>query len=161
MSGYRRFRFVLLFLLILLLFGVHAVYANDKSAYDEPNFQIEIGECTWNGTKSITQVTFVLTNTRVEIFPPTGPFFRLTTSRPVVTVGLESGEYSYVWLDDYDPTFYVWLTRVEGTFTLDECRPKASASVSVGTCAWTETSGSVTPVTIALNHASLTLNGTT
>ena len=144
MPGNRRFCFVLIILLILIISGFHSVYAKDKSFYDEPNFQIDIGECSWNGTKSMTSVTFTLTNTKAEVHLPSGAYFPLTMSRPVVTVSLESGVYSYAWWDDFDSTFYTWLTRVEGTFTLDECRPKASATVSVGTCTWNKTSGPVT-----------------
>ena len=161
MPGYKKHLIIFLLLLILALTVHQPVHAKSLSVYAEPNFQIDIGECTWNGTKSITSVTFTLTNTKAELHLPSGPIIPLTMSNPVVTVGLESGEYGYVWWDDYDPTYYTWLTRVEGEFTLGECRPKASASVTLGSCAWNETSGPVTPVTITLDHARLTLNGVT
>ena len=42
------------------------------------------------------------------------------------------------------------------------CAPDpASASVSVGSCSWSETTGSLTSVTLTLDHASLTINGHT
>lgn len=159
MSGTRRFIVVSIFLLALLLISVQPGYAKEYTAYDEPDFQIDIGDCTWDGSKSMTSVTFTLTNTKAIVYMPSGDYFNLKMSRPVVTISLESGVYNYIWWDDYDPVFYVWLTQVEGSFTLDECRPQATASVSVGTCSWSESTGSITPVTINLDHAQLFLDG--
>ena len=165
MPGYRKLLFLSILMMLLCVGLVQPGYAKenrlyDKYDYDEPNFQIDIGDCTWNGTKSITQVTFTLTNTKAEVHMPSGAYFPLSMSRPVITVGLESGKYNYIWWDDFDPVFYIWKTRVEGSFTLNECRPQATASVTVGACSWNETSGSVTPITIKLVHAKLILNGT-
>ena len=122
MPGYRKFHLTTFLLIILIITCFQPVSATNKSAYDEPNFQIDIGECTWNGTKSMTSVTFTLTNTKAEVYLPSGAYFPLTMSRPVITVDLESGIYNYVWWDDFDPTFYTWLTRVEGSFALDSCQ---------------------------------------
>lgn len=144
---------------LLGVFSFEIGYANHSLFYDEPNFDIAIGACSWNGSQSITAVTFSLTNTKVQIYPPSGPYFPLTMSRPIVTAYLESGIYRYVWWDDYYPGSGTWLTPVEDFFTLPECIPQAAANITTQPCNWDATNGSVTPVIITLDHAKLSLNG--
>jgi len=153
--------FVLIIVFLLLsLKPDNPAIANNLRAPVQRNVEIEIGECHWNGVRSLTSVTFIVQNTKFTAYGPLniGPLFNEPSG---ITFDLRSGTYTYTWFAGYDSTFGVWTNPVTGSFTLNDCFPEASASVSKGVCTWDETNGSVTPVTITLDHASLSLNGVT
>ncbi len=127
----------------------------------QPNIEISIGECQWDGTKSMTPVTFTVVNTKLIVTKPDEGNFPVVPSISPATVNLPSGRYDYTWKDNYDPGFGVWLKIVTGSFELLPCIPQASVTFTPGECQWNSTTGSITPIAIELDHAELTLNGVT
>jgi hypothetical protein len=125
----------------------------------QPSIEITIGECQWDGTQSKTEVTFSATDTTLTVYKPSGGFFPVTASTSPRTAYLPSGGYDYTWKDDYDPTYGIWLTTVEGSFELPSCAPQASVTLTPGECQWDSKIGSINPIAIELDHAELTLNG--
>jgi hypothetical protein len=73
------------------------------------------------------------------------------------TIYLGPGSYPYTWT-----ALSGYTGSGGGTVIVGDCRPgNATASVSTGGCTWNAQAGSLTPVTITLNHASFTINGVT
>jgi len=144
---------------LFLITTTNPCLAATNRYYPQPSIEITIGECQWDGTQSITEVTFSATDTKLTVYKPSGESFPVTQPTPPRIAYLPSGFYDYVWWDDYDPTDFTNKTKVEGSFELLSCVPQASVTFTHGECQWDATNGSVTPVTIELDHAELTLNG--
>ena len=108
------------------------------------------GTCGWTQELgSLTQVTFTLNHASLTINGVT-----YTSSQ---TINLPPGSYPYSWTAESG-----YIGNGSGTIVIGDCTPGiASAEVTTGTCSWTQVDGSLTPVTITLNHASLTINGVT
>lgn len=142
---------------------------------DAPDFQLNLSHVyCYTGTdetlQGMVEVHFVLLNVPDGVTPGD-----LTYTYGTISPGAHTGN---VWhFTDYLPsgTYDIQDATVEvdgetvnlhnpgvyaGTYN---CAPSAPASASVvaGTCAWTPTGGSQTPVTITLSHASLTINSVT
>ena len=111
---------------------------------------VSVGTCTWTpGAGSQTPVTLTLTGAALTINGVT-----YTTSQTII---LPPGSYPYTWT-----ALPGFLGSGGGTAVVGDCTPpNATASVSVGTCAWTPAGGSQTPVTLTLTGAALTINGVT
>jgi hypothetical protein len=111
---------------------------------------VTTGTCTWSlAAGSLTPLTITLTGASLTI---NGQTYTAST-----TIDLAPGTYPYSWiaLPDFNGSG-------SGSVTIGECTPPdASASVSAGTCSWNAQAGSLTPVTITLVGASLTINGQT
>ncbi|MCJ7694783.1 MAG: hypothetical protein MUO40_05080, partial [Anaerolineaceae bacterium] len=111
---------------------------------------ISIGACSFTaGTGSLTSVSITLDNASLTINSDT-----YTSS---TTIDLSPGVYTYTW---------VALTGYQGsgsgTLVIGGCMPKqAEATVSTGSCAYTINDGSLTPVTLTLFGAELTIDGIT
>ncbi len=115
------------------------------------------GPCSWSqAAGSMTPVIFTLngaslTYTKDGTSESWGPFTQSGS------INLGPGNYSYVWT-----ALPGYKGGSSGTFSIGECiPPDASASVSAGSCSWTIENGSLTPVTLTLNGASLLINGVT
>ncbi len=110
------------------------------------------GSCSWTQAGgSVTPVTIALSHASLTINSVT-----YTTPQ---TINLGPGSYHYTWAAN--ETGYIGSGS--GDLTIGDCTPgnaDASATIS-GSCSWTQATGSLTPVTIALNHASLTINSVT
>ncbi|MBU2578421.1 hypothetical protein KKA69_06410 [Patescibacteria group bacterium] len=156
----RKYMISIIVFAFLTIFAFESIQADTTHAIVERNAEIHIGDCSWNGTKSLTDVTVTVTNTRLTIFGPLYQIGPLFNQHSGMSFSLEPGDYRYEWYQGYDNTFYVWTNKIIDYFTLNECIPQASASITTGTCTWNDTNGSITPVTITLDHASLSLNGT-
>lgn len=114
------------------------------------------GICEWNTADEVSTTDVVLTinNATLTLTGPSGVVG--TYSNTTTVPNLEPGQYSYNWTGKTG-----YQGSGSGTFTLITCEPgTASASVSLGSCSIVE-GASLTPVTITLNHASLTINGVT
>ena len=73
------------------------------------------------------------------------------------TINLPPGSYPYTWTAETG-----YFGDGSGTVDVGDCPPgTASASVAAGTCSWTEAGGSLTPVFIEVDHASLTIDAVT
>jgi LPXTG-site transpeptidase (sortase) family protein len=111
---------------------------------------VTIGTCSWTqAAGSLTPVTLDLEHATMKIHGVT-----YTTSQ---TINLAPGSYPYKW-----KAVTGYIGSGSGTLVIDHCAPStASASVTIGACSWTQAAGSLTPVSIELKHASLTINGVT
>jgi hypothetical protein len=111
---------------------------------------VSTGACSWTQAAGpLTPVTLALTGVSLTINGVT-----YTSSQ---TINLPPGNYPYSWtaLSGYSGSG-------SGTVVIGDCTPgNASASISQGACNWGQTTISLTPVSIVLNHASLTINGVT
>ncbi|MGZ6346017.1 MAG: DUF7507 domain-containing protein, partial [Anaerolineales bacterium] len=110
------------------------------------------GSCSWTqGGGSVTPVTIALSHASLTINSVT-----YTTPQ---TINLGPGSYHYTWAANEAG----YIGNGSGDLTIGDCTPgNADASATIGgSCSWTQAGGSVTPVTIALNHASLTINSVT
>jgi hypothetical protein len=145
-------------LTVMLLFTQTDVcLAKSSHATQQLNIEISIGECQWNGTQSITPVSFTVTRTRLTITKPSGSSFTLYHSSTPQTAYLPSGYYTFTWFTVYED--WVYKEPESGSFELPSCAPQASVTLTPGECQWNSKTGSVTPITIELDHAELTLNG--
>jgi hypothetical protein len=153
--------FIVVISFFILITNYDHCQAKTIHSYADPSIEIIIGECQWNGIQSLTEVTFSATNTELTIYKPAGGSFSVVQSISPKTLYLPNGTYDYMWKDDYDPTFTIWKTKVYDSFTLQSCIPEASVNFDHGVCQWDATNGSITPVTVELDHAELTLDGVT
>jgi hypothetical protein len=107
-----------------------------------------LGACTWSVEDgSVTPVTITVAGASL--------FLNGVTYTASGTVDLAPGSYPYTWtaLPGYKGSG-------SGTLVVSECTPPdGSASVSAGACSWSPASGSQTPVNITIDHATLTING--
>jgi hypothetical protein len=96
----------------------------------------------------VTPVTIALSHASLTINSVT-----YTTPQ---TINLGPGSYHYTWAANE----IGYVGSGSGDLTIGDCTPgTASASAAIsGACSWSEATGSITPVTIALSHASLTIN---
>jgi uncharacterized repeat protein (TIGR01451 family) len=110
------------------------------------------GSCSWTqGSGSVTPVTIALSHASLTINSVT-----YTTPQ---TINLGPGSYHYTWAANESG----YIGSGSGDLTIGDCTPgnaTGSATIS-GSCSWTIGGGSVTPVTIALSHTSLTINSVT
>ncbi len=123
---------------------------NYRVERDQASVLINVGSCVWNDNlqSSSTDVTITITGTTLTI-EGVGTFTSSTT------INLSPGTYDYTW-----EALAGYTGKGSGSFTVIDCEPNiASASVNVGACAWDQTNGSLTPVTITINNASLTIDG--
>jgi len=135
--------------------GSGTLVVEDCSPKEEAEAEISLGSCKWNGDESLTEVAFTLSGASLTITGSSGQgsFGPYTESG---AVDLPAGEYTYSWTATGDFT-----GAGEGKFTLVSCEPgEASASVTLGSCGFVDGT-SLTPVTITVNQASLTINGVT
>ena len=111
---------------------------------------VSTGTCSWTqAAGSLTPVTITLSNASLTINGVT-----YTTSQ---TINLPPGSYPYTWT-----ALPGYIGSGSGTVVVGDCTPgNATADVSTLACTWTQAGGSLTPVTITLNHASFTINGQT
>ncbi len=114
------------------------------------NASVTTGACNWNEAEgSQTSVMLVLSHASLTINNVT-----YTASQ---TINLAPGSYPYSWMSDVG-----YIGNGSGTVDIRDCTPgTASAFLTSGACIWTEESESLTPVTLFLEHASLTINGAT
>jgi len=153
---------LIIFLVIslpLILFWYKPVYA-EQLLITEDLVEIVFGECSWDGSQSHTTVTIFLKDTKFILYGEGGPYGPLFSYHSGIQFSLSPGEYSYKWYER-DPIYGVWTNPQTGTFSISSCVPHATATVKPGNCQWNPTNGPVTPVTIELDHAELTLNGKT
>ena len=131
---------------------------------DKPSATVTLGECSWTPEQgSLTPVTITLNHASLTINGET-----YTTSQ---TIYLPPGRYPYTWKADdgysaegsiSDDNGNPKDCSGSGTLVVKDCSPiTPSATITQGDCSWTAEHGSLTPVTITLNHASLTINGVT
>jgi hypothetical protein len=111
---------------------------------------VTTGACSWTlADGSLTDVTLALSHATLTIND-----FTYTTSE---TISLAPGSYPYSWTAGSG-----YIGNGSGTIVIGDCTPsRASASVNSGVCGWTQEAGSLTPVTLAMEHAMLTINGVT
>ena len=148
----------LIIFLLLALFMDKPVEAK-QSLITEDLVEIVFGECSWDGSQSHTTVTISLQDTKFILYGEGGPYGPLFSYHSGIQLSLSPGEYSYKWYER-DPLYGIWINPQTGTFSLSSCVPQATAKVQTGACQWDPTNGPFTPVTIELDHAELTLNGT-
>lgn len=125
-------------------------FGNKGDNYNVPkedaSANVSVGACTWSqedGSK--TPVSITLTGATMTVSGPGGPY-TLTSSG---TLNLGPGHYTYTWTAKSG-----FEGSGSGSFDVGDCTPPdASASASVGACTWSEEKGSITPVTITVNHA--------
>ena len=111
---------------------------------------VTTGTCIWTQAGgSLTPVSIELDHASLIINGMT-----YTTSQ---TIDLPPGNYPYTWTAENG-----YIGNGSGAVDIGDCTPGlASASVTAGACHWTDSGGSQTPVTFELEHASITINGTT
>ena len=112
---------------------------------------VSIGTCSWTeATGSLTPVTITIVGTSLTINGGT------YTSSTIIY--LPPGTYPYTWT-----ALPGYTGSGSGEIVVGDCTPPDAAAVAdpPGTCAWTEANGSLTPVPLTLDHASLTINGIT
>lgn len=134
--------------------GSGTLVVEDCSPKEQAEAEITIGACNWNGEESLTEVAFTLSGTSLTFTSSSGQDYGPYTESD--SVALPAGEYTYSWT-----AVEGFSGSGEGTFTLISCEPGvASASVLLGACGFIDGT-SLTPVTINVNHALLTINGVT
>lgn len=111
---------------------------------------LSIGACTFSTeTGSLTSVTLTLDNANLTINSVT------YSSSTIIELSPGSYPYSWVAIEGYQGSG-------SGTLIIGECMPKqAEAAVSTGSCTYSINDGSLTPVTLTLFGAELTINGIT
>jgi LPXTG-site transpeptidase (sortase) family protein len=111
---------------------------------------VTTGVCSWSQPMgSMTPVTLELENASLTI--------NGVTYIASATINLPPGSYPYIWM-----AVSGFIGNGSGTVDVGDCSPGAAeASLTTGSCSWSQTSGSLTPVTLDLYHASLTINGIT
>lgn len=135
--------------------GSGSIVVDSCEPKEQAEAEITVGTCKWNGEESLTEVAFTLSGASLTITNSSdqtsyGPFTESDL------VALPAGEYTYSWT-----AVEGFTGSGEGNFALITCEPGvASASVVLGSCGFVDGT-SLTPVTISLNHASLTINGVT
>ncbi len=115
------------------------------------------GTCSWAaGVGSLTPVSYDLDGASLTITDNgTSASYGPYTTSGSVNLGLGSYSYSWTALSGHKGSG-------SGAFSVSDCTPPdASASVTPGDCSWTSETGSLTPVTITINGASLLIDGKT
>ena len=80
-----------------------------------------------------------------------------TTYDTSQTITLPPGSYPFSWTAQTG-----YIGNGSGTIIIGDCTPgTSSATLTVESCSWNQAAGSLTPVTVDLNNASLTINGAT
>ena len=127
-----------------------------------PSATVTLGDCTWTPEAGpLTPVIITLNHASLTI--------NGVTYKESQTIYLPPGKYPYTWKADYDHSEngsdtndYYKDCSGSGTLVVKDCTPEnASASITLGDCSWEQTVGSMTPVSITLHHASLTIHGET
>jgi LPXTG-site transpeptidase (sortase) family protein len=106
------------------------------------------GACHWTESGgSFTYVSIALEHASLLINGTTYIFSQ--------TISLSPGDYPYNWIAETG-----YIGNGSGTIVIGDCTPgTSSAALTVGSCSWSQTAGSLTPVTLDVNNASLTING--
>ena len=144
---------------MLILCYFTSAYADTPSNVEDL-VEIVIGDCTWDGSESHTTITINLGDTKFNLYKGDWVYGPLYSYHSGKQLSLTPGVYTYEWYER-DPINYVWVNRQTAAFTISACAPQATAHFTQGACQWTPADGPITPVTITLDHAELTLNGTT
>jgi hypothetical protein len=120
---------------------------------DAASVLINVGTCMWSETEQESSTDVAITIVGAELTIDGMP----KTYTSSTTINLPPGTYTYSW-----EALPGYTGSGSGSFTVIDCEPEsASASVNTGACSWNETDGSLTPVTITLFNASLTINSVT
>jgi hypothetical protein len=106
---------------------------------------VSVGACSFSNGNSSTAVTITLSHATFTINNHT-----YNSSR---TINLPPGTYHYTWTHTSGYT-----GSGSGDVTVGECRPPATASLSIGTCSYRDGVSTV-HVIIAVSHAELNING--
>jgi hypothetical protein len=113
---------------------------------------VEVGSCSWVDLESKTDVSINVNGATLKIYQ--GASLVATFGPGAHTLDLPEGSYTYEWTANENYT-----GSGSGSFSAVNCEPgKSDAAVELGSCVYDE-GQSLTPVTITISNAKLTING--